>query len=129
KIFGYDNFRNEIVWYYYNKYSAGKNALPRAHDVILFYSKQEQHKPRQLREQREEPVKQLVRVNIGGVLKNARDEKGNLVYRESTDKKTDDVWRIPALQPASKEFLGYPTQKNPAIFERVISQSSNEGDV
>jgi DNA modification methylase len=129
KVFGYENFRNEIIWYYYNKYSAGKNALPRAHDIILFYSKSSLHKPNQLREVRDEPVKQLVRVNIGGVLKNAKDESGNLIYRESVDKKLDDVWRIPALQPASKEYIGYPTQKNSLILKKIIEQSSKVGDI
>ena len=34
EIFGRNRFINEIVWYYYNKYSAGKKNLPRAHDNI-----------------------------------------------------------------------------------------------
>jgi DNA modification methylase len=34
------------------------------------------------------------------------------------------------IKPASgKEFLGYPTQKPLALLERIISASSNEGDV
>ena len=35
EVFGENRFINNIVWYYYNKYSAGKKNLPRAHDDIL----------------------------------------------------------------------------------------------
>jgi hypothetical protein len=41
-----------------------------------------------------------------------------------------DVWTdIPALSPHAKERLGYPTQKPLALLERIISASSNPGDV
>ncbi len=42
----------------------------------------------------------------------------------------DDVWEdIKPLQAHSKERLGYPTQKPLALLERIISSSSNPGDV
>lgn len=42
----------------------------------------------------------------------------------------DDVWMdINALNPVARERLGYPTQKPVALLERIISQSSKEGDV
>jgi hypothetical protein len=41
-----------------------------------------------------------------------------------------DVWTdIQALNPAAKERLGYPTQKPLALLERIISASSNEGEI
>ena len=41
-----------------------------------------------------------------------------------------DVWAdLPVLSNRSKEMLGYPTQKPLALLERIISASSNEGDV
>jgi DNA modification methylase len=41
-----------------------------------------------------------------------------------------DVWTdINNLQGASKERLGYPTQKPQALLERIIKASSNEGDL
>ncbi len=41
-----------------------------------------------------------------------------------------DVWTdIPPLNSQAKERLGYPTQKPQALLERIISASSNEGDV
>jgi len=42
KIFGYDNFRNEIVWRRHNTHNdsrQGSKIFGRVHDVILFYSK------------------------------------------------------------------------------------------
>ncbi len=40
------------------------------------------------------------------------------------------VWTdIPPINSQAKERLGYPTQKPEALLERIISASSNEGDV
>lgn len=129
EIFGRKRFVNEIIWHYYNKYSAAKSNVPRAHDVIFLYSNGDDFTLNELREERTEPVKQLVRENVGGVLRNKRDSHGNLVYQTSYDKKVDDVWRIPALQPASHEWTGYPTQKHPALVERVLELASKPGDL
>jgi hypothetical protein len=41
----------------------------------------------------------------------------------------DNVWRIPCLQPAAQEKLGYPTQKPEALLKRIIEASSNPGDL
>ena len=51
------------------------------------------------------------------------------MYQTKTDRTIDNVWRIPCLQPASKERLGYPTQKPIALLNRIIEASSNPGDV
>ena len=128
-LFGAKNFRNEIVWHYYNKYSAGKRLFGKNFDQILFYTKGEQYTFHPQREEREKPVKQLLRENIGGVLKNKKGADGRVMYREVSDKKVDAVWRMPCLQPAAKEMLGYPTQKPQALLERIIQTSSNPGDV
>jgi len=129
EIFGSNKFVNNIIWYYYNKYSAGKKNLPRAHDTILVYSKSNKYTFNQIRIPREKPIKQLKRVMVNGVLKNAKDENGHVIYRIVTDKKMDNVWRIPCLQPASKEYSGFPTQKHHDLLERIIKIGSNEGDL
>jgi DNA modification methylase len=66
---------------------------------------------------------------VNGVLKNAKDDNGHVIYRIVTDKKIDDVWKIPCLQPASKEWTGFPTQKHHDLLERIIKIGSNEGDI
>ncbi|TFG22323.1 MAG: site-specific DNA-methyltransferase [Promethearchaeota archaeon] len=129
EIFGENKFVNSIVWYYYNKYSAGKKALPRAHDDILVYSKSDNYELNEIRIPREKPIKQLKRVMVNGVLKNAKDKDGHVIYRIVKDKKMDDVWRIPCLQPASKEWTSFPTQKHHKLLERIIKMGSSEGDL
>lgn len=126
--FGRANFRNEITWYYYNKYSPGSRVFGRSFDQILFYAFDEYTFHPQ-REERDTPARQLVRENVNGVLKNKRDADGKLMYRVVTDKKVDAVWRIPAIQPAAKDYIGYPTQKHIRLLERIILASSNQGDV
>ena len=42
---------------------------------------------------------------------------------------TDMVLDIPPLSAASKERLGYPTQKPLALLRRIVAASSNPGDV
>lgn len=129
EVFGPERFLNEIVWHYYNKYSAGKHRLPRAHDSILLYAKGPRPALNPLSTLRESPQKQLVRQNVNGVLKNARDENGKLRYRLSTHRKGDDVWRIPQMQPASRQWTGYRTQKHHDLLRQVIELASNPGDI
>lgn len=131
-IFGHANFRNEIYWYYYNKmHDSRKKLFPRATDSILFYVKD--HRAdfvfHQIKEERDEPVRQLRRVKRDGKIVNARDAEGRLMYQTKTDRTVDNVWRIPALQPASPEKLGYPTQKPIKLLERIIEASSDPGQV
>ena len=129
EIFGKNRFINEIIWYYYNKYSAGKRNLPRAHDNILVYSQSSNFTFNEERIPRKKPTKQLKREMVNGVLKNVKDENGHVIYRTVSDKKLDDVWKIPCLQPASKEYTGFPTQKHHRLLERIIKIGSNEGDL
>ncbi len=131
-VFGPDNFRSEVHWYYYNKmHDYRKKLFAAATDTILFYVKnsEEEFVFHQLTEKREKPTKQLARKKVDGRMVNARDADGNLIYRIRTHKTIDNVWRIPMLQPASRERLGFQTQKPEALLERIISASSNEGDV
>ncbi len=49
---------------------------------------------------------------------------------EARGNPVQDVWTdIQSLRSWHKERLGYPTQKPQALLERIISASSNEGDV
>jgi adenine-specific DNA-methyltransferase len=132
-IFGKENFRNEIYWYYYNKmHDVRKPIFPRSTDTILFYVKSKQANPtfNLQKEARETAVKQLVRKKIGGKMVNVRDAAGNVMYREATHRTIDNVWRISMLQPADKtEYLGFITQKPEALLERILNASTNVGDL
>lgn len=132
EVFGEDNFVNEIVWYYYNKMPDKRKPLfTRSHDTIFLYSKNSEDNTFNLQtELRPQPVRQLVRKKENGKMVNAKDEEGNLIYKESTERIIDDVWRMSMLQPADKEEpVGYATQKPEALLERIINASSNKGMV
>jgi len=132
KIFGVDNFVNEIIWYYYNKlHDSRKQLLPRAHDVILRYSKTLGNQiHNSLKEKRDEPVKKLKYHKVNGQIQNIIGDDGKAVTYVSEERTIDDVWRIRCLQPANKqERIGYPTQKPEDFLERIIVMGSNEGDV
>lgn len=132
EVFGPSNFRNEIYWYYYNKMpDSRKGVFPRSTDTILWYAKDKARvKFNPLTEKRAEPVKQLVRKKVGGKMINARDESGKVMYQISDTRVIDNVWRLSMLQPADKiENLLYPTQKPEHLIERIISASSDPGDL
>ena len=118
EIFSRKNFQNEIVWWY----SWGVHIARRwnrKHDIILFYSKN---------------YKRLffdgnrVRVPYRKGSMMTTDKKWNKSYNEA-GKLPEDVFDIPTINAMSKERLGYPTQKPIALLERIITASSNEGDV
>lgn len=129
-VFG-PNFVNEITWHYYNKMAPDSKCFPRASDKIICFAKTlGKHIFNKQLEKRDKPVKQLVRKFVDGKAINARDEDGNVQYRETDEKRVDDVWRMSMLQPADKsEYTGYATQKPRRLLERIISASTNEGDL
>ena len=129
EIFGEENFRNEIVWHYTNKMSGSND--PRdfvcEHDTIFRYSKSADYMYNVVKEERDVPVLQSKRVKVDGKNMRARDEDGNIIYEESTDKKVKDVWTIPYIASTDSQRLDYTTQKPEALLDRVIKASSNEG--
>lgn len=132
EIFGEENFRNEIIWHYYNKMQGNVNRFASNHDSIYFYSKSDVFFYKQIKEKREETVKQIKRIwdKETQKLVNAKDDNGKVIYIETNEKTIDDVWRLSMLQPADKEEpLDYSTQKPEALLERIIKASSNEGMV
>ncbi|MGQ3673977.1 DNA methyltransferase [Xanthobacter sp. TB0139] len=132
EVFGDNSFRNEIVWYYYNKMQGNIGRFASNHDVVLVYSRSSKFTFNKLKEKRLQPIQQIKRVwdKQSQSLVNAKDENGNVIYINSTHRTVDDVWRIPMLQPADKvELLGYPTQKPEALLERIVLGYSNPGDL
>ena len=132
EVFGEDNFRNEIVWHYYNKMQGNINRFASNHDTIFIYSKSSEYIFAPIKEKRDTKTTQIKRVwdKTSKKLVNAKDNDGKIIYRESDEKTIDDVWRLSMLQPADKEEpVGYATQKPETLLERVIKASSNEGMV
>lgn len=53
-----------------------------------------------------------------------------IYWEESLGKPCDDIWTdIKVLASNDKQRTKYPTQKPLALYERIISASSNEGDI
>lgn len=130
EIFGRENFRNEIVWSYGKMARASRRYMAN-HDVIYFYARDADKVRLEVpRVQLPKPVKRLAREMVNGVLKNARDENGNVRYVEVTDRQVDDNWGdIPRVMPASGEYIDYGTQKPEGLLERMISASTKPGDL
>lgn len=132
-LFGYHNFRNEIVWCY-RRYTAVSSKYQRLHDTILFYSKSKN------------ATFNAIYADYGeksGVKDShyKQDEDGRW-YRWQKRKDREpykiylsegvrlgDVWDIPIINASSKERLGYPTQKPLDLLDRIMKVSSNENEI
>ena len=68
EIFGEENFRNEIIWYYTNKMSGSTSPhdFVCEHDTVFRYSKGDSYTYNVITEEREEAVKQSKRVKVDG---------------------------------------------------------------
>jgi DNA modification methylase len=134
EIFGYRNFKNEIVWCYE---TAGKSKrhFSRKHDVIFFYTVGDNW------------IFNASAVSIprkrGKHMRIGIDQDGR-EYEEKKDRRTEKVYRwyfdegrlpfdywtdIPFINREEAQRLGYPTQKPELLLERIIKASSNEGDI
>jgi len=125
-IFGYRNFKNEIVWGY-QRWTAGTKNFQRTHDIILFYAK---NKNKLIFNIQKESYSKKSKHQAGRFTK---IKNGKLVQRYTEDKSRlkamRDVWEISILNSQAKERLGYPTQKPEKLLERIIKASSNIGDL
>ncbi len=104
KIFGYESFRNEVIWHY-GLGGSSPRLYSKKHDALFFYTKSQTY-------YFDKPQEHATSVRMRGQLKGA-----------------SDVWDIPTINNMAKERIGYPTQKPEALLERIIGASSNEGDV
>jgi len=128
KIFGRENFINDIIWSY-NTSGKSKRYFSHKHDTILFYSKTNNYV---FNEQRvKDEGKNISRYN-------KVDEDGNKYYMRSGKYKVvytgtiplTDSWNdISALTNNANEKIGYPTQKPIELLERIIKASSNKDDI
>ncbi len=117
RVFGKDNFRNEIIWGYRTG-GISKKWLPRKHDILLCYGK--------TNKTYHTPQKEVVLYDKPFFT----DKKPNLEGKYEVEVYVRDVWDdIKPIINVSKERTGYPTQKPLALMYRIIKSSSNEGDV
>jgi hypothetical protein len=131
KIFGYDNFRNDIVWCYSRPSAPNQKKFSRCHDTILFYVKSDKNIFNQDAVRIPYSQSSLDRAGYRAKASKIAGGVGNeaVVELKEGGKLPEDWWLIPLIKGNSKEILGYPTQKPEALLERIIKASSNEGDV
>ena len=127
QIFDFNNFQNEIIWWYRGG-GVSKKRFGRRHDSIFFYTRgkgwifnvDEVRTP-------------YSKESLERLKYKARAFRGDKVYDKyeanPLGKHPDDVWDIQPLMPSEKERLGYPTQKPVRLLERIVKVSSKEGDV
>ena len=143
-IFGKDNFRNEIIWYYPGREKLSDSKFQSKHDVILFFAVNTNTKINPITKawDKDERIKMLRR-------KIYKDDNGKEwfwetrgqangiePYKRYLDEYVDkggalnDVWDdIQFLRGNHPERTHYATQKPEALLERIIKASSNEGDL
>jgi len=154
KVFGYQNFINEVVWCYELGGRVSKRAYGRRHDTILFYAKSpnyvfnwdkvlidwdEKGKAKFKYEDEKGRYRLIGRFLKDSPIKGHRDvspewEKTHpeLVqrYYMKEGKAQVDFWNVSPINQVSPERIGYPTQKPEDLLERVIKASSpSEGVV
>jgi site-specific DNA-methyltransferase (adenine-specific) len=112
EVFGEDRFLNEIVWAY-DYGGRRKDRWPYKHDVIYWYAKG--------------PTWTFNREQIDrlpymapGLVTPEKAKRGKL---------PTDVWWMTIVPTSGKERTGYPTQKPLQLLERIVTASSNPGDL
>lgn len=130
EVFGANNFKNEIAWYY-RRWNIESTSFASNHDTLLFYTKGiYKHTYNQLY------IPKSEKSSAQG--KSWKSIIGDDGIRRSiqTNEPTKgvpmpDVWEISMINPVAKERtdIGYPTQKPEALLERIIKASSNPGDI
>ena len=112
KVFGRDNFLNEIIWAY-DYGGKAKTRWPAKHDNILFYVKDRKNYKFNSDQIDREPYM------APGLVTKEKAERGKL---------PTDVWWHTIVSPTGREKSGYPNQKPLGILRRILGASSDEGD-
>ena len=127
KIFGYENFQNEVIWHYRGG-GVSKRRYGRRHDTILFYTKGKSWKfnPDSIRVPYSKDTLERLKYK-------ARAFRGGKIYdtyeAHPAGKHPDDVLEMQPIMPSAKERLGYPTQKPERLLKHIIEASSDPGDI
>lgn len=131
EVFGEENFLNEIVWHYENKFKFEfTQSFNNDTESIYLYAK---NKGEHIFHHIDIPVKEKRKQNKvtwdpeAQKMVTVKDAQGNVVYYDSEEKIVGTLWNIPRLNSMAGEREEYSTQKPGALLERVIRASSGEG--
>ena len=129
-IFGAKNFLNELIWHY-RKWPTGKYTYQRNHDVLLMYGGGGKSKDRTFNQIYMERSASTQKRFGNAKIVSGFDDEGNRLPAQTVEDvsegvRQDDVWEIGRVPPVKQLF---PTQKPLPLLERIITVSSNEGDL
>ena len=125
EVFGEDNFINEIVWHYDDKFATGGKSLDKNHDIILYYTNGDEYTFHPIIVPKDKTTTRALRKKVAGETVNVLDENGNKIYVQYSEKKEDDVWEL-GRTISNSQYKNYPTQKPEALLERIVKASSDE---
>jgi len=131
EVFGYENFKSDIVWYRTNKIpDTTKRLFYKTHDNILFYTKSNNY------------IFNPLKLPTGIIIRRRKMKKNKgqitntnefIEYEKQLPLTKSVITDIPDISISKvtekSERIGYPTQKPEALLERIIKASSNEGDL
>jgi DNA modification methylase len=135
EVFGKDQFQREIIWHLggISGYKSLINGFVRAHDTILYYSKNtDKIFNKEYLPYDEKQLKRFSNIDENGRRYKPITKTRRIYLDDSSGVPVSDVWSdIITFQTIvnSPEICGYPTQKPESLLERIIKASSNEGDL
>jgi len=141
-IFGKENIRNEIIWFFTGRLMYTPQKFNVKHNSIYFYAMSDKHSLNEVTQNidHDEYIKmkkQEVHIDedgrewIWGHAGKGKSHEYRIYIDEVIEKgkNLSTVWHIPIVNTSSFERLDYPTQKPEALLERIIKASSNENDI
>lgn len=135
-VFGRDNFLNEIIWTYFAFKRKTARKFPQKHDYIFSYKKNSERFiwNTQFKPHNEDYLKRWKKDETGRLYRDdVNPTKGGtrVIYLDELEGDiVDSVWDdVNPVNPMGSEKVDYPTQKPEALLERILSASSNEGDL
>lgn len=125
-IFGYQNFRNEIIWCYTGPGAKGRQ-FNRKHDNIFWYS----IGPTWTFNADDVRVPHKKSIGQGGTSSKWLDgAEDNLAEKYAKGKVPETWWtQFSPVGRSKNERIGYPTQKPLMLVDRIIKAASNIGDI
>lgn len=132
-IFGKENFRNEIIWYY-STLGRPKDRFALKHDTIFCYGKSENaffnETEAKIPYSAEYIASHFRDIDENGKVCRKRFDAGKWrIYYPDEGMIPNDVWEIPYENSMSKERVNYATQKPTKLLERIIKSSSSDNAI
>lgn len=127
KVFGYENFVNEIIWAY-RAGGVGRRSLQKKHDTILFYGNSSDYKFNLIREK-----SYCSSVSKPGMRSFSHDGEKHEFFKDAKGcyrwSYLKDFWQINRAIQNKDNYLSYPNQKPMQLLELILKIASDPGDV